>query len=203
MDSDVTAKFQNAIPFALRPISPALSALHTRRIRTGEPISSETCQKCGFYLFAGDSSTRVVRTDSSKRRRKTSGGIDKRSSSSSSSSTRARQSTCLHCGSVTEFPLPSSLFPKRKAYNLEVEQPSITVATSSDSSADPKKVQAVAAVSTFSGPDTPAAPVKSKSRPKKKSGLQEILAQNRAKEEKTKKSSNTDQSNLVAFLDSL
>ncbi|KAF5390670.1 hypothetical protein D9757_002746 [Collybiopsis confluens] len=175
MDTAETAHFQAAIPFLLQPLSSELAALHAHRAsraNSDQTLSTCHCKSCGYYLFAGDSTTRVVRP----RRPVTS------SRTEPLSSTRARQSTCLQCGHVTEFVFNrgSPLFHSRKrpkSGNLPIAGPTPTAAT--------------------------APSVKSKSRPKKKGGLQEMLAQKRAKEEEAKKSLNHGQSSLAAFLDAL
>ncbi|KAJ3739401.1 hypothetical protein DFH05DRAFT_505827 [Lentinula detonsa] len=226
---DVTAKFQGSIPYTLHSISPALAALHTRRTRklstTPTDPDSETycCAKCGFYLFAGDSSTRVVRVKKNNRRQLTDAPT---CTSNSNSRTRARQSTCLQCGWVNELSLdrePASLFPIRRSslYSKtgDVEQPSIVVVKSIQKPKDaPVESRALSSRSNVQStssrhPDPPESSVqpastpvpvkKSKSRPKKKNGLHEMLAQNRAKEEKAKNALNGGQSSLAAFLESL
>ncbi|KAJ4478174.1 hypothetical protein J3R30DRAFT_3682721 [Lentinula aciculospora] len=230
---DVTAKFQASIPYALQSVSPALAALHTRRLRkiSTEPtypdFENSCCNKCGFYLFAGDSNTRVVRMNKAKRRR-----TDAPTRTHSSSSTRARQSTCLQCGWVTESLLDDrGLFPTRQSSSVEisnVEQlhtPSTAAAKSIQNSGDAAveskavsshKTEIVhrqpTSTSQFLTPPRSTVPsaststfTKSKSRPKKKIGLHEMLARNRAKEEKEKAKniSNGGQASLAAFLDSL
>ncbi|KAJ3896025.1 hypothetical protein GG344DRAFT_72514 [Lentinula edodes] len=241
---DVTAKFQSSIPYTLQSVSPTLAALHTRRNRgslaetTGPDSENSCCGKCGLYLFAGDSSTRVVRMKNARRRRK--GGTNAPTPTHrTSSNTRARQSTCFQCGWVTEFPLdrePASLFPIQQTSSfkaadlLNVEQlhvPSKSFQTPNDApraSSSQSIVQGETVsrqlpptssqlpISGFSVPSVQGSRVtstpiptyaKSRSRPKKKNGLHEMLAQNRAKEEKAKNASNSGQSGLTAFLNSL
>lgn len=228
MDVDVhTSKFRNSIPYTLLPISPALAALHTRRTRRTVPeLVTENCTKCGFYLFTGDSSTRVVRINTERRRAE---GTDARSISSKI--TRAHQTTCFQCGWVSISPLErgsASLFPRRKHFestsqpsnmNLDVKSPEqrsiaeavIPFPMDHESRAQSHKPShaPISHISTTAGPSpkvivTSTIP-RSKSRPKKKTGLQEMLAHNRAKEEKARNASNatTGQSGLSAFLDSL
>ncbi|KAJ3722868.1 hypothetical protein F5878DRAFT_600259 [Lentinula raphanica] len=223
---DVTAKFQNSIPYTLQSVSPALAALHTRRIRkiSTEPTNTDSqahhCAQCGFYLFDGDSSTRIVRI----KRRRTDAPTRIHNGSSSS---RARQSTCLQCGwvNVTYFDLdsePASLFPirkpslsskaddsKRPHHDLatvnaipETDAPHIGFHALS-AQQQPTSPQLVNSSRSSAKSDSISVPVKSKSRPKKKSGLHEMLAQNRAKEEKAKNASSNGQTNLAAFLESL
>ncbi|KAJ3874698.1 hypothetical protein F5051DRAFT_335239 [Lentinula edodes] len=244
---DVTAKFQSSIPYTLQSVSPTLAALHTRRNRgslaetTGPDSENSCCGKCGLYLFAGDSSTRVVRMKNARRRRK--GGTNAPTPTHrTSSNTRARQSTCFQCGWVTEFPLdrePASLFPIQQTSSfkaadlLNIEQlhvPSKSLQTPNDAPAESRASSSQSIVqgetasrqlpptssqlpnSGFSVPSVQGSRVtstpiptyaKSRSRPKKKNGLHEMLAQNRAKEEKAKNASNSGQSGLTAFLNSL
>ncbi|KAJ4481607.1 hypothetical protein C8J55DRAFT_560153 [Lentinula edodes] len=236
---DVTAKFQSSIPYTLQSVSPTLAALHTRKNRrllaetTGPDSENSCCGKCGLYLFAGDSSTRVVRMKNARRRRK--GGTNAPTPTHrTSSNTRARQSTCFQCGWVTEFPLdrePASLFPIQQTSSfkaadlLNIEQlhvPSKSFQTPNDApraSSSQSIVQGETvsrqlpptssqlpnsgfSVPSVQGSRVTSAP-KSRSRPKKKNGLHEMLAQNRAKEEKAKNASNSGQSGLAAFLNSL
>ncbi|KAJ4001119.1 hypothetical protein F5050DRAFT_154982 [Lentinula boryana] len=225
---DVTAKFQGSIPYTLHSVSPALAALHVRRTRrlSTAPTDpdSETCccAKCGFYLFAGDSSTRVVRVGKNNKRQRTDAPTR---TSNSNSRTRARQSTCLQCGWVNEFSLdrePASLFRIRRSSPCsktgDVEQSSIVAVKSiqkpKDAAVESKALSSRSNVQSTSSqlsdppessvqPASTPVPAKSKSRPKKKSGLHEILAQNRAKEEKAKNALNGGQSSLAAFLESL
>ncbi|KAF9075732.1 hypothetical protein BDP27DRAFT_1314393 [Rhodocollybia butyracea] len=211
MDQDIsTSKFRQAISYTLQPIFPTLAALHTRRTRridTTGPDSEFCCARCGLYLFAGVSSTRVVRTKSSSK------GHRARNNHTDAHSTRTRQTSCLQCGWTTEFPLDrgsESLFPKRRNFVKSLDQPSVAVATSSkvimnatiESGALPHDVTTVARDST---PTVATSVAKSKPRPKKKNGLQAMLAQNRAKEAqaKAKNSSTTDHPSLAAFLDTL
>ncbi|KIK68082.1 hypothetical protein GYMLUDRAFT_36911 [Collybiopsis luxurians FD-317 M1] len=173
----ITLSFQSAIPLLLHSVSPQLAALHTRRISTSD---SYHCKNCGYYLFSGRSVTRFVRQPAR-----------------SGNSTRTRRSTCLQCGSVTTIPLDqtSTLFQTRKVSNPGNSAP-IAVATSSVEPRTTSHIRTDPSTNSSSS-------AKSTSRPKKKSGLQEMLAQKRAKEERAKKSSNLGQSSLAAFLDSL
>ncbi|KAJ3856340.1 hypothetical protein EV368DRAFT_78765 [Lentinula lateritia] len=244
---NVTAKFQRSIPYTLQSVSPTLAALHTRKNRrlfaetTGPDSENSCCGKCGFYLFAGDSNTRVVRLKNARRRRK--GATNAPTPPHRRSSiTRARQSTCFQCGWVTEFPLdrePASLFPIQqpssfKAADLlnreQLHGPSKSFQTPNDAPVEPRALssQSIVQGETASGQLPPTSSqlpnpglsvlsaqgsrktstptptyAKSKSRPKKKNGLHEMLAQNRAKEEKAKNASNSGQSGLTAFLNSL
>lgn len=233
MDVDVhTSKFRNSIPYTLLPVSPSLAALHTRRTpRKDTELVTENCTRCGFYLFAGDSSTRVIRNNAKRRR---ADGADVRSSNSKT--TRARQTTCFQCGWVSVSPLErgsASLFPRRKRSDSTSQPSNITMDAKSpeqrsiaeavisfpmdhESRALLPKAEShelspapTSHMSTMDGPSakgvvTSTTP-RSKSRPKKKTGLQEMLAHNRAKEEKARNASNATagRSGLSAFLDSL
>ncbi|KAJ7179083.1 hypothetical protein C8R46DRAFT_1072403 [Mycena filopes] len=186
MDS-ATAKFQAALPYALLPVSPSLSALHSVRVR-----SSAACQQCGCALHRGESSVRTVRTVSK---------------------TRAIQTTCLICGWVQQqVPLArgnASLFPRtRKARtNVAVAAPlekrdAMHEVQPSRQSIAPKDMPRTQQEGT---PDPGAAASKSvsaKSRSKKKGGLlQSMLARNKEKESKEKQNGNSGA--LAAFLDNL
>ncbi|KAE9410612.1 hypothetical protein BT96DRAFT_912749 [Gymnopus androsaceus JB14] len=192
-----TAKFQTAIPYTLLAISPALSDLHTRRTHQKDTeLVPENCPRCGVYLFAGDSSTRVVRT---KRRRT---GRTDTPNTRSNKNTRARQTTCFQ----------SSLFPRRKRpisqsnVNSALEQLPASIYRTLTSSASTSSIVSTTTVAVPSPKAVVASTIpRSKSRPKKKTGLQEMLAHNRVKEEKARNASAATRthSGLAAFLDSL
>ncbi|THV08490.1 hypothetical protein K435DRAFT_12752 [Dendrothele bispora CBS 962.96] len=190
---DPTTKFQNALPFALLGVSPALSALHVTRIRRSSSnlLPTDACAKCGTLLRYGGSTTRIVRKAKTSR-------------------TRYLQSKCSHCGWTNQKPINSGneyMFSKRER-TVTPKQPLPTPATSKEielplSSKTEKSVSAHVPAKTLpETSDSQNAASKSKSRPKKKTGLQEMLARNRLKEEKEKQAGQKS-SNLAAFLDGL
>jgi hypothetical protein len=61
----MSSKFQQTLPFALLPISPALAALHASRARLLYPENTSSnvthCIHCGTYLLHGDGNIRLFR----------------------------------------------------------------------------------------------------------------------------------------------
>ncbi|KAK7470572.1 hypothetical protein VKT23_001996 [Stygiomarasmius scandens] len=176
---DPATKFHTALPFSLYSVSPALSALHVTRIRRESPETPlDACARCGTLLRHG-SSTRIARGTHRK---------------------RCLQSKCNACGWMNEQPIAAgneSLFSKRNPnapVQHQISAPSREVVIS--------RVEKVQTVPDIKSPVIPNPGPKSKPRPKKKAGLQEMLARNRLKEEKEKQT-NQKSSGLAAFLDGL
>ncbi|OJA19000.1 hypothetical protein AZE42_00340 [Rhizopogon vesiculosus] len=194
MTSSPTAKFQSALPFALLPISPSLSALHASRARSLNPNDFDSsipiyCLQCGSYLLS-DGSLELYRP---RKRRKI---ANKKSNSI--------KCTCHRCGFISytsiDWSGPSGHFPK------------LSEPTSGDKltpEAYPlhhkPEEHAAPSVSRSSTPES-SSPVKPTlyTKPKKKTMLHEMLVRNREKEVgRTKTQQNTSQNGLAAFLSSL
>lgn len=196
---DATAKFQQALPYALLPISPSLAALHSVRVQ-----SSEACHQCGSALHRGESSVRTVRT-------------------SSNDISRAIQHTCLVCGWVKTLPVArgnAALFPrtrKRDALSRSAVVHGTTIARGKEPPTKMQKVKEVSKQSTMqvnppamqANPPPPAAlqsglsTTTPKSRAKKKVGLQSMLERNKEKEYKEKQSGSSAGGGLAMFLNNL
>ncbi|KAJ7228627.1 hypothetical protein GGX14DRAFT_413977 [Mycena pura] len=185
-----TAKFQQALPYALLPVSPSLSALHFARVAPG--ASPVACHQCGCAFHRGESSVRIVRT------------------ASKASPGRTIQTTCLVCGWVQALPIShgnAALFPRTRkggARKLEStssvaagKQPTLAhqEATFLRPTTPPTTMQTIA-------PNLPEVGTSEKRRPKKKGGLQSMLERNRERESKEKQSK-TGPGGLAMFLSTL
>ncbi|TFK55932.1 hypothetical protein OE88DRAFT_1731569 [Heliocybe sulcata] len=210
---DVTARYQLSLPLLLRSASPALSALHVARLRRvlpQEPTLQEThCQRCGSFLLDGLSE---VRTATAKKRKVV--------------SQKVLRKTCGSCGHVQLRPLElgnARLFPKagrnfngssdrkeiattpmRESESSDMavishSQTTDTVRSSSrDAAQSPRRSPSTEQKQSSSLPN--AGPGK---RPKKKSGLQELLAKNRERERQAQAKKDSSQSGLGAFMSGL
>lgn len=190
MDDAATTRFHAALPYALLPISPSLSALHSVRVRS----SSNSCQQCGCALHRGESSVRTVRSPNS----------------------RAIQTTCLICGWVRKVPLArgnAALFPRTRKAGAK----SRVESTVHEAIVDvPEKKPAVQNVerhfvvpAKLPGTQQPSFNtfIPPKPRPKKKGGLQSMLERNKERdkerESREKKSGNGLGGGLAMFLNNL
>ncbi|KAH7920175.1 hypothetical protein BV22DRAFT_982311, partial [Leucogyrophana mollusca] len=206
-----TTKFQFSLPFALLPVSPALSALHASRVHRLHPteaihLNSSHCSKCGRYLLDGDGTVTLKRT--LKRKRKA-GGVTE--------SQRVYRKTCRACGTSVDVPFISTgskQFPRVKSPGVTttpvIGKPTMVQSqiTSRDIPTSPfpgtprhSSTPPVAQVppKLTAGPPS----VSSKGRPKKKAGLQEMLERNRQMEKQSEKKKRDGQSSLAAFLTGL
>ncbi|KAF8165291.1 hypothetical protein B0H34DRAFT_231992 [Crassisporium funariophilum] len=186
--SSSTLKFQNALPFAVLPVSTQLAALHVIRTHSH---SSNSCKRCGSEHTTH---TRVVRS--------------KRDPHPS----RAITSTCNACGAVHSIPLidgNASAFPrtKRKATLSEQSihasdlQPRVHAPVIDLLPSSPKPRSAAVIVPSKIIPSDSRSQSNPKS--KNKSGLQQLLHQNREKERKRTKLSEAEPAGLSAFLSTL
>ncbi|KAJ6485114.1 hypothetical protein C8R47DRAFT_548046 [Mycena vitilis] len=185
-DNDTaTARFRAALPFALLPVSPSLSALHSARTRS----SSNSCQHCGCVLHRGESSVRTTRSRASK--------------------TRAIQTTCLACGWVQKLALArgnAASFPRTRKAGAKGR--AIVHATIVDVPASKPPIQQAQEPSDRSPrikpPQAPPASTPAKSRSKKKGGLQSMLDRNKERESRDKKQSGDGHGGgLAMFLNNL
>ncbi|KAJ7283590.1 hypothetical protein C8J57DRAFT_739328 [Mycena rebaudengoi] len=200
MDPDAaTTKFQLALPISLLSVSPSLSALHS--IRVQRPSSeSHSCRQCGIALHRGESSIRSIRPKADP-------------------SSRALRTTCLACGWVQTVPVGrgnAALFPRTRsgtngridknvyeAIATPVVKPSALQATKPPmpQSREPSS----APLTQPSTPSVSTSPAPPKSRPKKKGGLQSMLARNREREsrEAQEKQQGKGAGGLAMFLNNL
>jgi hypothetical protein len=194
MSSSATTKFQSALPFALLPISPSLSALHASRARSLNPQEFDPsppihCLQCGSYLLASDGSLELNR---SRKRRKI---TDKKLNSI--------KHTCHRCGFIS-YTLREAVgrFPK-------LSEPTSGDKLSPSFAPDHKPEDHVTPPSPRSSTPASSFPVehslrRSTPKPKKKTMLHEMLVRNRETEVgRTKLQQKTPQSGLAAFLSSL
>ncbi|KAJ7180160.1 hypothetical protein C8R43DRAFT_971961 [Mycena crocata] len=183
-----TVKFQQTLPYALLPISPSLSAIHS--VRTN--LSSNSCRQCGCALHRGESSVRSIRCKTK----------------SKAVVMRALQTTCLVCGWVQKLPIArgnAALFPRTRAQCAESnariskapDKSPLVKELEIEESARESPVQGNAQ----SGPK-PLASIP-KSRPKKKGGLQSMLERNKDRQLKEKQSGNSPAGGLAMFLNNL
>lgn len=178
-----TAKFQEALPYAFLPVSPALAALHTNT----KPSDPYICSKCGAYLLNGNGQLRLTRL------------IRK---GKNTPYTRALRSSCCTCGGKDDLSInmenaafPPARLPSEHTVQESVDVMAITVHSPS-SSPLPGPVDHSTAIPPTSGP---------KARPKKKSVLQDMLSRNRRKkeEERSKKQEGLGSGVLASFLSGL
>lgn len=200
MTSSPTTKFQCALPFALLPISPSLSALHAYRARSLNPQdfnSSMHCLQCGSYLLAFDGSLELHRP---RKRRKI---ADKKSN--------ALKCTCHRCGFVSYTSIDrketGKHFPKfsepTTGHKLSLIPPESYPASPSNRKLEEDAIPSSSRSSPVEHSTQRSIPTLH-TNPKKKSMLHEMLVRNREKEVGKMKTQNTvSQSGLAAFLSAL
>ncbi|KAH8105862.1 hypothetical protein BXZ70DRAFT_398318 [Cristinia sonorae] len=210
--STATTIFQLNVPRILEPIAPALAALHVRRSRalpeTCDSLALTHCASCGTFLLDGTGSVRVVRHARSKRRPKKEGA--------SSRPGRMMRMSCSICGHEQNAPIEETMARVRSSFPGK-NAPTITPKTSSEPSKTPSvpvlkdgicppqiSKQSLSSCLPSAQP-TPLqggnAQVRAKSRPKKASGLQDMLARNKQREEQERKKQGG--TGLSAFLEGL
>lgn len=186
MEQDPTIRFQHTLPYLLYSVSPQLAALHATRARRLSPHQiqspSSTCPKCGAYLLAGNSSTRSLRLHSGK-----------------PPHCRALRRLCFACGGVqiTRFDVTDTPVALASSTMLTHASPSPSLPL-----VDVPRKSKLGPSPTLPCPP-PAISQQPKSRPKKKTGLQDLLSRNREKEQKEKNSKPGAQGGLAAFLEGL
>ncbi|KAH9844291.1 uncharacterized protein C8Q71DRAFT_39006 [Rhodofomes roseus] len=216
-----TAKFQLAVPHILGSVSPGLAALHAARARRLHPadatLRTTHCPACGAGYLDGGGEYRSVRSNDRQRRVNR---MDK------TPPRRSLHMLCGVCGHREELPIEpegaSSFVPPRKrrktvASNADIPNLPNANAVAAKSGeavharsepkpaglADSRQSQTKAGPSsrtTDGSHNTPATIARSKARLKKSTGLQNLLARNREKQEQEKKATG---SGLSAFLQDL
>jgi hypothetical protein len=172
-----TSKFRDAFPYTLLSVSPALAALHSRK-----GGCEDWCSKCRSYLLAGSAEIQTVHM---KKRKRT------------LPPTRVLRKTCRACGWEND--------------TLIAPKPPSSVSRTSSASVEPRSIKAlpISAASPIQKQPAPSSlplsPVQIKARPKKKPGLQEMLARNRQKTEQAQQKNRDAQvpGGLAAFLNGL
>lgn len=206
-----TRKYRMALPHCAQNISPALAALHVTRARlidnpkaVSHQFDATHCAACGMYLLDGTSTVRVVR---SGRRRKTSRMPE------AGAMTRVVRRTCSACGRENDLRIEqdnAQMYPRvakrkgasdRAVAGISAAEPpedvptkTVRVSTTTDivqappmsSTSKPTKTPSKV-ISTSRVDETPNA--KSNPRPKKKTGLQEMLARSRERQAKERSAS--------------
>ncbi|OBZ70402.1 hypothetical protein A0H81_10008 [Grifola frondosa] len=200
--STTTTQYQLALPLLLSRVSPGLASLHASRARLLNPTDTSLlvshCSKCGAHLLDGFGMVRSVR----KKRRLSSG----------SSFARVVRKSCKICGHAEEVPIETTnatLFPKPRAgikpqhvssfnasYSPATSQPSApsqpTVSSLSRSpsvnppSSGRSSERSSTPIMSSQEPSSVLAASRSQARSKKKSGLQQMLARNRERQEQEK-----------------
>ncbi|KAF9464498.1 hypothetical protein BDZ94DRAFT_1256585 [Collybia nuda] len=174
---DPTAKFRNALPYAVLPVSPTLAALHAT---TGR--GKEWCLKCGSHLLSGNAEIQVIRMKNRKR---------------ALPLPRLLRKTCRGCGWSNDTPFTTRPPPSvsqtssagAQSHNFK------TLVSPSPLAAPPTQKQLLSS-SVLHPPTQP------KQRSKKRTGLQEMLSLNRQKAE-AKKESKGQIGGLATFLSGL
>jgi len=191
-----TERFQQALPFLLLPVSEPLAALHASR-GTISPPNPDLCSSCGIWLHSGSARSRLARSKSQK--------------------ARALQTSCLACGHVRTMRL-AGYSPEQTRDVVRI--PPIEPDARADIVNLPSNSMALPATRKDKPRDIVASPINNKfvdgavgsisslrapqSRPKKKSGLQAMLARNREQEQaRAKGKDHTGVSGLSAFLNGL
>lgn len=212
-----TLKYQLAVPRVVESISPALAALHVTRSRLSQSshaggsrtFDTTHCTACGTYLRGGTGCIRAMRIHAPRK--------------SGKPYLRVLRKSCLVCGKHQDIPIeegeppalakatkrqiltasvpnpvPSSeLVPANKP-PVAVPKPSpILVVSSSAASPAPSSPQ----LPRPQGQDTKAIDQRGRARAKKKTGLSDMLARNRERQEKERLTG--ENTGLAAFLQNL
>lgn len=196
--SSLTDEFRRVLPFALYSASPKLSALHaTRRkliaLKSTTPdsniASTSSCPKCGVL--------RLTRRCTSRTPLRTSGGSRASKDPNDLKVLPRGTATCANCGSTyqatstAKHPTPSVRHMKRRrsrAINNEIDIDSSTSETPAGArpiETNPISTTANSSARPSAQPANPTEGPARKSRPKKRVGLQEVLARNRSQKEKS------------------
>ncbi|KAK7060588.1 hypothetical protein VNI00_001354 [Paramarasmius palmivorus] len=197
---DSTQKFQAAFP-TLLSASPKLAALHNaRNLRDSASLQqADSCRKCGaFFSLQYDNQqygTRLVRLDTKKRALPRGTAV---------------QTTCGNCGWTDRQIVAkgsASLFQRRKSSAKSAANGKLLPENKERRSQVPPSAEPPAVITKklSPAPEVAEAAKQTRNRPKKKLGLQEMLARNREKveqEKRTGKDANSG-SSLSAFLSGL
>ena len=211
-----TTKFQLALPFTLQSASPSIAACHAARVRLlhpdHPPLSPSNCPKCGRFLLDGAGTVRVARVKHPRSRLKT------------KALARSIQHICHSCGHLTRIPISggnASLFARVRGHVSEpkasigaIDPPVMPQLPKHDplQPGDPpnggSRASPFMPIPQPQPPSPTPTPLSSqpraskKSRPKKKAGLQEMLAKNKERQAK-EKAGGAGTTGLAAFLGGL
>ncbi|KAI0796685.1 hypothetical protein C8Q75DRAFT_741963 [Abortiporus biennis] len=200
-----TSSFQFSLPFVLQSASPALASLHATRARLlhhpdlpTDVLASTHCNHCGAYSLDGSGTTRFIR----QRRKK---GVKL-----SNSPPLFMQRTCNICGHVEKISLQALPHPptgKPFITQSDIPQnvspsPSLcSITTTNTPSVQTSRQNTPTPGVQSSKRNNTSEDVESKARQKKSRGLQDLLARNREREAKIKKTQQAQ--GLSAFLETL
>ena len=206
-ESLITSRFQLNVARALNPVAPSLAALHINRARslqeqylgTCDNLALSHCANCGAFLLDGTGSMRIIRHARTKRRPKREG--------QSSRPVRALHMLCSVCGHEGEVPVETD----NASIHLPITKKEVdAIVPISGSSNVALPIEQSESKTILRNPQSRGAPSpasafhpapRPKVRPKKSTGLQDMLARNRQREEQDKKKQTG--SGLSAFLDGL
>ncbi|KAI0699457.1 hypothetical protein BC835DRAFT_1412641 [Cytidiella melzeri] len=196
-----TLKFQLAIPRVVQSISPAIAALHVTRSRlihspnaASHTFDTTHCITCGTYLLGGTGSVRVVRKSASRR--------------SGKPYLRVLRKSCMVCSKEQEVPVddpPPGVTKQPTTTSVNNAVPDFSFIPTPN----PQVSASWPLSTTLTGPN----PSKSTQHPKptddrskarakkKKSGLSDMLARNKERQEKERSAGGS--TGLAAFLQDL
>lgn len=203
-ETTITSAFQLKASHLVHSVSPSLAAQYIQKARSHKDQEHDSlalthCARCGVFLLDGTGSTRIIRYARTKRRPKKAGECSR--------PPRVLRLTCRMCGHEADVPLEATerTAPEPKQDMVKVSVAPAKVATSLPRSSVVATFPAIESkkppVSHTLGADVNATSnsyVKPKARPKKPTGLQEMLMRNKKREEQEKQSSS-----LAAFLGGL
>ncbi|KAI0774256.1 hypothetical protein C8Q74DRAFT_1368754 [Fomes fomentarius] len=226
-----TARFQLAIPSLLASISPSLSALHATRAHSLYPadaaLAGTHCVRCGYPLIPSNSHTRSIRKKGKRSHGQST--IVRALRRSCRNCGHDEDVPVAVADAFMAFPIPRDR-AKRQSSNIIQPRACIAATPPPDSlvpgPSQPRSLQPVASPVPSRPVSSPApAPVtpntlatrhssagsspaqqdhtRARSRPKKKIGLQSMLARNRERQEQEKKREGSHNHGLSAFLQGL
>ncbi len=213
-----TLQFQLAVPNVFQTISPALAALHVTRYRLihspnarSHTFDTTHCTACGTILTGGSGSVRVMRKHAPRK--------------SGKPYLRVIRRSCEVCGEHQDVPIegggafgfakvgkqrlqevvPISVSdPAPRTEPVAVAEPlavSIKPAPSPVPPNTPRPIPSSAQIPRAKGQEPKSMDGRSKSRVKKKSGLSDMLARNKERQEKERSAQGS--TGLAAFLQNL
>ncbi|KIJ56804.1 hypothetical protein M422DRAFT_40387 [Sphaerobolus stellatus SS14] len=224
---------QSTIIDALRTISPGLAALHASRLTRKQhalqspeqrtPLTPRTCTRCGYASLSvrvrtRSTSTKGIQPEGNKNENKKN---KEKASLPTRTRTRVLERTCPTCGFVEAVPLPRGNAQLYTSVRRRVSAPIVSrsemqpvpqaqiQAQPCIPSPSPSVSASSSKANSMANSPVPASPVPKPEgvppkRNKKKSGLQELLARNRAREEQEKnKMKKGTAGSLSSFLEDL
>jgi hypothetical protein len=221
-----TTSYQRTLPLVLHSISPKLSALHAARARflypDAPPVTTLSCSNCGCLILPNTGNLRVgtrkpkrgagpadpVNSKTITKTCFTCGFVQTSHFTSSKAHTFKTARKSKFTGLSQSHPTPNTRF---ETLGISLSDPATrsSVIPAAPSKILPIVIEKIPPTPVPLNekdiiiPDTPSSSSpKPKSRPKKPTGLQQLLAKNREQQEK-KKASDSKVSGLMGFLDAL